>query len=102
MALGYSNKVIKDKQDKGHYLSDAEKAYIDMEAQQAAEQFVERNKRKGSAFLVAALRKAGELAQKVADEEQRKQGKPPQDRSDDDGRNNDPGNIFGSIYGGRE
>lgn len=104
--LGYSNQVIKEKQDKGQYLSKEEEAYLDMEAAQAAAQIIGVNKRKGSDFVLRVLRKAAELADEVRNEELRKQGKQPPsrepqslERAPDPEVNNDPLNIFGSIYG---
>lgn len=108
MALGYTQKVINDKQDKGQYLSKEEEAYLNMEAANAAEMFVSRHKSKGAQFIVAALRQATELAGQLRDEELRKSGREPQsresqplERAPDPEVNNDPGNVFGSIYGGR-
>lgn len=107
MTLGYTHKVIKDKQDKGQYLSKEEEAYLNMEAANAAEMFIAKHKSRGAQFIVAALRQATELAGQLRDEELRKSGREPQSREsqplerapDMSESNNDPGNVFGSIYG---
>lgn len=73
--IGYTPQVIKDKTDKGHFLSKAEQNYLEMEAQQAAEQFVARHRNKGSDFIKLALSKAAGVVQQVRNAELEKQGK---------------------------
>lgn len=107
MKLGYTNQTIKDKQDRGQYLSKEEQDYLDLEALQAAEQFVMRHGKKGAHFMQAAAGNISKLADQLRDKELTKQGKQPPrephspERAPDYEENKDPMNVFGSIYGGK-
>src|SRR5262245_30019447 len=69
MGIGFTNQRLKDKIDKGQYLSDTEKAYLKMEAKNAVNGVAGKYRGRGSHFVKLMAEVFHEEAQAIADEE---------------------------------
>lgn len=75
----YTYELIKQKLDKGQFLSKAESDYLDLEARQALDNVVARHGSKGGSFLVAlAAKLQAEGNERQAKDRQKAGYQPPQ------------------------